>query len=210
MLSRIATLLALSAGVTDAFVAPAMRSNSRCKAPVMSVEDSRRQMMTQAGQLLVGLGGLAISQSASAKAGQFAKQSFFGAKSQSTPYSFTEKTSKDYVYKGMDAEELDRMKLVVSKSTAKIESIKASIDDKKWEDARTALRRQVYALRGSMLNVNANIPESKEDEAARLYTVFVRTMEKFDFAMSKKDSERSLSGLASTVTALKEWTAYAL
>merc|ERR1719331_2366508 len=184
-------------------------------APVMSAEEtsSRRQLFARAGAAVFGA---AMTQSASAKAGQFGKIGIFGMEDISSPYvPGGPKSGKDstYGYQKSDGpilatgyeNDVTREKALFVESTRRIKTLLPKIESKTWWFVRDELRIQAYSMRSSMLAMNKVNSDKKACEKA--YKKFWSEVESLDLACKKKELALAQKEFTDVLAALDAYTA---
>ena len=193
-------LSAVAALSSPAYVVPAVqpRSAVRCDAAVMSEGAStRRELFAKAGAALAGFSAV---QAASAKAGQFSKQSVFdivGAPALSSPYQpggpQGDGPGTTYGFKKSDGpilaegyqSDVTREKAAFDVSSKIVRAQGPNIESKTWWLVRDNLRGQAYNMKANMLAMNA---VSKDKVASKkAYSKFWSEINQLDLACTKKE-----------------------
>jgi hypothetical protein len=155
--------------------------------------------MQKAATLLAGAAGVAAgADGASAKAGEFGKQSLFGEQPISSPYveggpqagegaTFGLSKSEGTFLATNYEKDVTRESKAFLESVRRYESLQPKIDKKEWWFVRDELRIQAYEMRASMLALNK--VNSKPDSAQALYEDFWTKVESFDEACRRKNPE---------------------
>mmetsp|Transcript_8144 Transcript_8144/g.16351 ORF Transcript_8144/g.16351 Transcript_8144/m.16351 type:complete len:223 (-) Transcript_8144:259-927(-) len=192
----------------QSFTPPTRMASAPTRTNGISMEagsDTRRELLSKVSGAAFALAG--VSQSASAKAGQFGKIDIFGFGTSSpyvgdkvvssgtagsflnddlkSTYGFT--PTGDILAAGY-AKDVARETAVFNKGVSLISALQKDIDSKTWWKVRDQLRgTDVYSLRGAMLSINNVLPEGKKDAAAKAYKKVFVEMEALDLACKKKE-----------------------
>jgi hypothetical protein len=176
---------------------------------------SRRKAMQKAATLLAGAAGVAAgAEGASAKAGEFGKQSLFGDSPNvmSSPYvdggpkgagddtTFGVSKSEGPILATGYEKDVSRENKAFLESARRFESLQPKIDKKEWWFVRDELRIQAYTMRASMLALNK--VNSKPDAAKALYEDFWTKVETFDEGCRRKNPELANAGYKALLGAL--------
>jgi hypothetical protein len=180
---------------------------------------SRRAAMKNAAATLAGLAAVAAgADKASAKAGEFGKQSLFGVNPMSSPYqeggpkagefaTFGYKRSEGPILAAGYEKDVSREKASFLESARRVESLQPKIEKQEWWFVRDELRVQAYNMRSSMLALNK--VNAKPAEVGKLYKDFWQTVESFDLACRRKKPEVAAARYKDVITALQTYKAAA-
>lgn len=152
--------------------------------------------------------GLAILPgSASAKGGEGAKQSFFGAGAISNPFTYNEKSKGPVVYKPFNDDEKEYLEKIVSDSKQSLMATDGPILDKSWEEVRSRLRLEMNLLRRTQVSLNEKITDPKSKAAAeKAYSQFKKDIDSLDYAARTKNQDKALKSRGFAITSLGAWT----
>ncbi|OSX79123.1 hypothetical protein BU14_0086s0010 [Porphyra umbilicalis] len=151
--------------------------------------------------------GLAIlPDTAQAMGGEGAKQSFFGAKSISNPFTYNEKSKGPIVYKPYNDDEKAYLEKIVTDSKSSLKSTDGPILDKSWEEVRSRLRLEMSLLRKTQVELNKKITDPKSKAAAeKAYEQFKKDIDNLDYAARTKNQDKALKSRGFAITSLDAW-----
>lgn len=165
-----------------------------------------RRAALGAGLGAIGAALLGGVDSVNAKSGEGAKLSIFGVGGQSSPFTSGIETGGTVQYTPFSEDEMKYFRNIVDSSRDRLEAAKPSIDAKSWEDIRSSIRLEMYNIRKTAVELNANISDDKtRSNAEKLYAQFKQDVNDLDYACVTKNQDKALKSYKSTLKSLSSW-----